>query len=617
MYSSGYGFNDEGYQDWIYSGDKFNKDYDTIIEASDYSDEQLYEILDAAQAIEFSDVFEPSCAFVKLNDKVSSIKIPHLKERIDTSCDTSGYSKGLYEEIYWYKTCLEGYQKKHNDKLVFLTKESGRFKDWNNVYNLIRLKNFKRSYYYLEEGIWGQVFRFTLGWLLKKYTDLPGRLPESYWYGEGYFQLNVGSESLNFIALVSKQGEQINFENITHYHWPDNLKDELYLFSIDCLSNYEYQHKMKLTSLYKDDVGLYVVRKKKLYDLHNSFDQDYQWKLKFTGTSSDNNPWADIKFLGNSTGNAHVLSSDSAVPEYLQGIPEEISIYLPKASKGISAFQLFYDDKEIWLPVNSGDKGVHFALKFNVIQMEGIFRQLKKFPSYTYLKIDFERLTKTSVHLRIKLLTQTKELSVSNISVSNILQFHSDQKQRQSVFEKGMLTALYVRVRDKEESVNCFIALSKQVVTSTENPKELAFTCANYTTKLMLMALDENRFKDMENLVLNYSNVLLPLTGKHEKSSDVASLALVLALAAKKPGMKELIFERLLGEEFDIEAETNEILLYNLACYYASVQNTSAMFQSIKLALKQGKKPEQFLLDKDFESYWNDDDFLYLLKTFE
>lgn len=55
---------------------------------------------------------------------------------------------------------------------------------------------------------------------------------------------------------------------------------------------------------------------------------------------------------------------------------------------------------------------------------------------------------------------------------------------------------------------------------------------------------------------------------------------------------------------------TWNILAYNLACYYAKTKNKKKLISTAKLAISLGKKPQQFLIDKDFESYADDFDFI-------
>ncbi|MGB1226479.1 MAG: TPR end-of-group domain-containing protein [Poseidonibacter sp.] len=53
--------------------------------------------------------------------------------------------------------------------------------------------------------------------------------------------------------------------------------------------------------------------------------------------------------------------------------------------------------------------------------------------------------------------------------------------------------------------------------------------------------------------------------------------------------------------------------LANLACYYA-LNKKQSMLLAITQAIKLGKKTEQFLKDSDFKAYFEDEDFISVLK---
>ena len=59
----------------------------------------------------------------------------------------------------------------------------------------------------------------------------------------------------------------------------------------------------------------------------------------------------------------------------------------------------------------------------------------------------------------------------------------------------------------------------------------------------------------------------------------------------------------------------NDILLFNLACFYANYGEKTNLLKATDLAIAQGKKPWQFMIDPDFEAYRCDEDFIRVLNN--
>ena len=92
--------------------------------------------------------------------------------------------------------------------------------------------------------------------------------------------------------------------------------------------------------------------------------------------------------------------------------------------------------------------------------------------------------------------------------------------------------------------------------------------------------------------------------------SVIASQGLIMAVALKETDISKIVFEKLLGDQFDIATHKNSTLIYNLACYYATNNKKVEMLNAVKEARKRGKLPKQFMSDADFNNYWSDADFI-------
>lgn len=87
---------------------------------------------------------------------------------------------------------------------------------------------------------------------------------------------------------------------------------------------------------------------------------------------------------------------------------------------------------------------------------------------------------------------------------------------------------------------------------------------------------------------------------------------LLHAIAVNQDWGKLDALKNLLPQPFE-----NARLAFNLACCYALNQQKPEMLEMSRLAIKLGKDKAQFLSEGDFESYWNDQEFLVAIEGAE
>lgn len=131
--------------------------------------------------------------------------------------------------------------------------------------------------------------------------------------------------------------------------------------------------------------------------------------------------------------------------------------------------------------------------------------------------------------------------------------------------------------------------------------------------KLMINSIGGGDFEIARHLFNSYIDSIIPHSGLSEKSSDVASNAIVLSIHLNDEKIYERVEVFILGINFPIEDIRNEILLYNLACHYSLKRDKKQLLPATKQSLKYGKSSDQFLRDGDFSYYLNDEDFLSIL----
>lgn len=180
--------------------------------------------------------------------------------------------------------------------------------------------------------------------------------------------------------------------------------------------------------------------------------------------------------------------------------------------------------------------------------------------------------------------------------------------------EQSLLRWWQRKYKNKERSPEEFYEAMYKNLKKSSTPKDHAFTVADIFTKLIILEMKNRNFSAGKELIIFYIDKLVPLVGVDEKTTDISSNGLVLSIHSKDEELSQIIFNKLIGEEFKVEEAKNEILVYNLACYHAIHKQKKPMLEAIAQALKLGKKPEQFVKDSDFKLYLEDEDFISILK---
>jgi hypothetical protein len=188
------------------------------------------------------------------------------------------------------------------------------------------------------------------------------------------------------------------------------------------------------------------------------------------------------------------------------------------------------------------------------------------------------------------------------------------QKQEAEEKEKALLKEAFSECLGSGDN-DAFINQSLQVIEGSKTPVDYAFLLANYTTKLLINSLQRGNFAAAKGVVVHFAEKLLPLAGESRKQDDVASNALVLAILSKDKEVESLVFTKLLPPDLIAEEVSNEVLAFNLACYYAINSNKERLLPIVKRSLILGKSPDQYKSDTDFQAFWEDEDFLAVLES--
>ncbi len=217
-----------------------------------------------------------------------------------------------------------------------------------------------------------------------------------------------------------------------------------------------------------------------------------------------------------------------------------------------------------------------------------------------------------------------KEYDISKIARS-VVKKYSDRRivrsEQNSVAAREELVdkiqSEYQKALQDPDRIHGYLYDTRQQLELLTDASDYAYEIANFTTKLLLNRLHAKDYSLAEDVFNHYVDHFLPRVGLHAKTSDVASLGLSLSILAQKENVAKKVFDKIFGPDFDIAAMENNVLLFNLAAYYALHQDKPNLLLATKQSLVKGHGPEPFLSDPDFKGFINDPDFLAIVKAGE
>ncbi len=591
LYTSGMYFEEEYYIDWVVTGNKSRQKYFKIINADNLTEEAFKSYLDQAEVIDFDKDYdtEKVRCFLKIKNKWVVLESKSRYEDFDRDYDKS-----------YYEIKAKNYPKKNSDRLVLLPNIIAPYYEWEDTSNSIYIQSFDKD-----------------GYQSKPSLDFNGHGWDG-WYGTGYFQIDHHQEQLNFKAFVSHNKSGYHPDMLL-YTLPDAYKDAVEPIFIQLVSR-------PFNKRVGAELGLYVLREK-INTSHESIKKyeksgisfgswqnnqiQYDWKPVFTGFRPSKGDIRYINYFNGAEEDIH-KSLGIEVVSAKRAIPSEISFFWKGSEEALEKFHLYLNEN-IYEWEESGS-GILFRFYFDETEMTDIFQRLGRQNQAIQLEVRMQEIDKNSAIFSIQLNNGKDAIPVKRIRFKSVgLSYHYDDDKWTQHFEKGGLKIAFNTALNDVNAVQSFINYSQHIAKESSYVKKYAFQFADHTTKLLIKNMDEGNFIGAKRVLNSYIDNLLPFSGSSIKTADVTSNGLALTLISKDEILSQKVFDKLLGSDFQIQSIENEILLFNLACYYATHNEKEKLLQTTKQALSKGKKSAQFLTDLDFKPYWNDEDFINVL----
>ncbi len=331
--------------------------------------------------------------------------------------------------------------------------------------------------------------------------------------------------------------------------------------------------------------------------LWQTYRAHYNWQPVFTGMQVRDGLIESIKYFN---GDEEYLRYplDAAVATTPRAVPRELHFIGGQTGKADLAFKLNFEKAEILDAFKKLGNNKQF------IQLELRAEQKGKGANYTaWLRSDKEKI-------------QLKHTDIKAFERSS----PDIEGKYTRELEQIRLTIKFNNALNNENALQDFLNVSQTIAANSPYIKEYAYLLTSYSNSLLNNSVQNKNFKSAEKIIYHYINELLPHTGAAGQNKDVAhsieviaSNSLALAITTQNDAMRTMVFEKLLGHNFDITALKNGTLLFNLACYYAIKKEKDKLLVAMGQALIHGKKADIFMTDSDFKDYWDDADFMKAL----
>ncbi|BCE01819.1 hypothetical protein [Marinicellulosiphila megalodicopiae] len=621
-YSSGYYFSKNYYNDWVLTGERQDKKYNEHIDASQFKDKQLFQLLDQADIVEFDFSSDSAFAYLITGKKSTIIEIPHKRKAVNRSGDDE-----RYKDMAWSQSSMTGYTKKYQDRFTPVNPDWVGAAYAEDVDAPLTVSGFKKRKYYLEEGLGGQIMAPII---FPFFGGSWNNLPDRYWFGDALVDFKINDETLFFRVFADKQSKDqsgkrlVNFYNFVVYDFPNQPDVKLLKYKY---LPYRYSGTPdNLNHYYEKNVGFYLVRKKSLSSPNQKYPQP--WFIHTEGLETQEEVWGHVSFvdpkinaqfyqIGQRDMHEYVVTNNAAAaPQPFYYLPKQISVNV-KTKHYRCVFQLTSIKQDThWFHNPEDYTDLIFEIVFDQDELAAIVKSLtkkqsnKKTKTPININVVFEQVTDISASLKVLLEFKGKTVELTQYSITT----HLPDTPR---IKRAKLKALNEAVTYGHANLETLMSSIHDLTKTDEYEKEYAAYATQYIAIQINNHALSREFESILALFQLYVDDLLPLLNKQTAQdstlynhSVIASQSLVAAMEQKQPATIDCVFDKMFEKNFDVTTFENGVLVYNIACYYALVENKPALLVAAKRSRQLGHLAEQFLDDSDFALFLEDEAFL-------
>lgn len=622
LYTSGLIFEKNGFIDWVFTGDKQKKPYKETIDASEYSEHQLFEAFRQADIVEFSEDGNKGRAYLYRQGQAWVLDITPQRDRIDAF-----YHRNRIKKEYNLRRLetdinanrFKGFSKR-KEQLAFVAPQS-----LDTLPEILTPENFRKEKFHKESSILGNVLE-NVASLIYSGTGFSSL---GYKVGFTEFDLRHQDEIIKFSIFTGSDSNPQNSNNVSWLDPDPQDSGDLKFMAVNYRRyNLVELNENKLLRYYGKDVGLYVVRKKTPHNVITSA----AWQLTYDGLHSYKPILGQLNFSEPELHSAYYWlyqprpdPSEAMHRRYfwpgrrahiatpvLRAIPSAITfLWVPPNSNRY--FRLAVNSSDAWF-FDKEETKIELMLELDRDELKQAFQQFNESPHAIQLNLLMEEnplgadltlhLKSGKRKIRLKK-TQLRYQSTPYTAKSPGVTTHKSQTDLFSAYERSLINM----------NPDAFLSALKIL----EDKSELADNAPlaiYYFSQLSYYFNINKKFNENLTLFNHYfgihSLITDNLTDDLQRSNltVLASQGLYLGSTTHNSTLAESTIKTFVEEGFHLEQETNRVFLFNLACYYSLNHNKLQMLKIIDRAMVLGKNPQSFMNDNDFQNYWTDPDFL-------
>lgn len=628
LYTSGLILEEDGFVDWLLTGDKQKKAYETVIDVSGLDDWKLFELFNQAEIVEFIDKDEKGFAYLYQNGAIEILDISHQREKINNLVYQT-YSIRRTYNLHWDDTEInsnqfDSYQKKP-EPLLFINSAKS-------LPPYAHIDGYQKITYHKPYSTTEMILENILGPLFRDNYQFQRN---GYPVGYSAVSLNFQQQQLKFSVLSDDEFDSGRHHNLL---WLDPNQSDAnglkFMAVIYRRENLAELNEERLLPYYEQDVGLYVLRKK----LRSNQFPVPAWQLSYSGLHSYELISGQINFKQESLKSAPywfhqwrpipVAAMDKKY--YWKGRRADIVSPVVRALPSSVTFRWadYKPNRAVRLVVNGRDA--------NFYDKDGSVVQLTLFFDQTEIAQAFTQLGHTS-DLPIQLQLQMEERpwgaelipSLQNAVKKIVLhktrfdykeQAYTPQSPdvRQDDQERGLFAAYEKSLLDFKAE---YFVGAVQKLMDSKDAAHYAPSIGYYFSQLSVQfninsVLGENAelmdfyFNNVHPILeINHADELL-----HKNLMVFASQVIFTGANLQNQALSDRALSAFVDHGFELQKETNRAFLYNLACYYSLKGDKPAMLSVIRRTMVLGRDPASYLTDTDFTRYWQDPDFREAIK---
>lgn len=622
LYSSGLILEEEGFIDWVFTGDKQQKNYVEKIDASGYSEQQLLDAFNDSEMVEFLDKDEKGLAYLYQNGKITILDISNQREKITNLVYMSHNIRREYN-IHQDETDINGNRFKNYNK------KPGLFSFIESQPSFPRyaaIKGYEKMTYHRPYSIADTLLENVLGAIF-----IRNHRTRKFGYdvGYSYVELKIKDQILKFSVLSDEKFSSERSHGIT---WLDpNSADSTGLKFMAVNYRRKYLTELNERSLlpyYENDIGLYVLRAK---TSHNQFAQA-AWQLSYSGLYSYDPIWGYVKFAQTDLAPAYYwfrkrrpLPSSAMMDDYgrradivspiLKALPKSLTFNWVDFKE--RSFRLVINNRDAWF-YNPDDTHVGLTLEFDSAELE---QALQTSGNTEPLDFNLNMVERPyGAELVVSVTNGSKDIKLNKFRFDYQEQAYTPKSPHALPDEN--LVALFAAYEKSMLELNpdAFLrSLNEHIAKGKVSP--YASPISYYFAQLGYRFNIDSKLGENARMMDFYFDKIHPLINynradelQHKNLAVFAAQIIYTGSNLQNAELTKKAISAFVERDFDLATESNRAFLFNVACYYALNRNKPEMLKIISRTMDLGRDPQSYLKEKDFTEYWQDPDFLRAIK---